>query len=253
MEISYEFWESIEERAKRLEGIWQLLKKDKEAKELSEAQLHDAIGQAVSKLRSLRWKVDQMLEKDNVDPIFKEHYLTYTREEFLFDTEVNYHKIKALVNRAPKQLQQDPEVGPYFKEIFKLLKKVEVPEDSSPGYFDTEGTYHWNTTEKTREKFLKGIPDAFPDEIDPSDLIGHSESLVDPEGTLNETQETEQERKKLQLISELKSLVEGEFDKDNKKAAKKANKGGKKEKSKEDKKSAKIAKSGGNKGTKGGK
>ncbi len=220
MDISYKFWESTEDRAKRLEGMWLETKKQRDAREMSEAQLYVLYNDVVNKLRAVRWKMDQMLEREGVDPIFKEHYLTYSRKEFLVDSEVNFRKIKIMLQRMPNDLKNDEEVGPYFQEIAKLIQKVAVYENTTPGYYDSDGSFHFATQMGSRkwkqEKDFgidydggSGIVDDFmEDEV-------NEEAAVEPKGDSNDLE------KKLKLIGELRRLATGDSKKDKKQPGKK--------------------------------
>jgi len=129
----------------RLERIWKELMDRKKKKKLEEEEMRESISKAIEQLRSVRWKLDQTLEKYEVDPIFIDHYQTYTREEFLLGAEVSFNKICALIKRLPQQLLDDPEVGPHFIRIRNYYKRIIIFEDKASGYYDGEGIYNWRS------------------------------------------------------------------------------------------------------------
>jgi hypothetical protein len=73
-------------------------------------------------LRRLRWRVDQELTRKNVEPLFKENYYTYTKDEFLLDAEFEFYKIKNLLSKSPKILKDDPVMSVDYLKIINLIK-----------------------------------------------------------------------------------------------------------------------------------
>jgi hypothetical protein len=168
-------------------------------------QLHSDV---VEKLRGLRWKLDQRLESIGLEPVFKDMYYAYTREEFLLSGMVDYHKIKTLLSRASSELKKDPEIGPHLEEIHDLLKKVELLEETTPAYFSADGTYHWSvvpaqTKQRTAVRRVK-VPRA-PDEDMPLELDMDLEEELDTPRSQGRTTAVEE---KLRLIAEIKMATE---------------------------------------------
>ena len=50
-------------------------------------------------LRKLRWRVDQELTRRHVEPIFKEGYYSYDKQEFLLDADCEFAKVKNLLEK----------------------------------------------------------------------------------------------------------------------------------------------------------
>eukprot|EP00826_Nyctotherus_ovalis_P016763 TRINITY_DN14878_c0_g1_i3.p1 TRINITY_DN14878_c0_g1~~TRINITY_DN14878_c0_g1_i3.p1 ORF type:complete len:260 (+),score=110.93 TRINITY_DN14878_c0_g1_i3:117-896(+) len=187
VEISYQFWETYEERMTRLEQIWKKLKENKKNEIIEEDKLLESIQKAVDHLRSVRWKLDQILEKNEIDPIFIDHYQTYTRKEFLLGAETRFHKICALIKRMPKELKRDPEIGPYFNQLISYYKQVIIPEDTTSFFYDGEGVYNWRPLE---------------------DVEPPKEKITEVYEEGKEPEENKQEEKGIQNIQEKENIEE---------------------------------------------
>ena len=64
----------------------------------------------------------------NFDPLFKENYRSYDKEEFLIDADVEFFKIKNLLTKNPKMLKEDPLLGLDYLKIIKLIKRKNLYE-----------------------------------------------------------------------------------------------------------------------------
>lgn len=229
LDISYQYWETLDERATRLESMWLQARKARETKETNEAELHILYAEAVKKLRNIRWKLDQTLEKSGINPLFKEMYMSYTRDEFLLDSQVNFRKIKALFKHTRDEFSADPEIQQCALMIQTLLQKVGVIEDSSPGYYDSEGLYHWHA-EKNIAKIIEddfqqgseedgsGYQDIEEEKYQRDEerqerkelfeeLRKEEEDMTDPYGGRHKKSASEE---RLQLINDLKGIAEAE-------------------------------------------
>lgn len=69
--------------------------------------------------------------KRNVDPLFKENYRAYDKEEFLIDADVEFFKIKSLLTKNPKLLKEDPLLGLDYLKIIRLIKQKKLIEVTS--------------------------------------------------------------------------------------------------------------------------
>ena len=65
---------------------------------------------------------------NNIDPIFYENLVTYTKEEFLIDSEIEFSKIKALLDKHPKELREDPIIGMDYLRMINLIRKKRLLE-----------------------------------------------------------------------------------------------------------------------------
>lgn len=88
--------------------------------------------------RSVRWKIDQELAKRNIDPLFKENYRAYDKEEFLIDADIEFFRIKTLLEKNPKILKDDPLLGIDYLKIINLIKKKKLVELSSDQYLPSD-------------------------------------------------------------------------------------------------------------------
>jgi len=70
----------------------------------------------------------------NIDPLFKENYRAYDKEEFLLDSDVEFSKIKRLLEKNPKVLKEDPFLGVDYLKIINLIKRKKLVELTSDEY-----------------------------------------------------------------------------------------------------------------------
>lgn len=71
--------------------------------------------------RRIRWRVDQELARRNFDPLFKENYYSYDKDEFLVDADFEFVKIKNLLNKSPMMLRDDPVLSIDYLKIINLI------------------------------------------------------------------------------------------------------------------------------------
>lgn len=137
LEKSYKFWEEPHEREKRLKEIWIDLKR-KNALEgpdarttMEQLELQEHI---VDKIRDLRWKIDQEMVKNNLEPLFKKAYHKYTKDEFLFDADIQFSKLKDFLKKNPRVLKEDPIIGQEYMGIINLIRRKKLLEYTTPAY-----------------------------------------------------------------------------------------------------------------------
>lgn len=70
----------------------------------------------------------------NVEPLFKENYRAYDKEEFLLDSDIEFSKIKRLLEKNPKILKEDPLLGVDYLKIINLIKRKKLVEQTSNEY-----------------------------------------------------------------------------------------------------------------------
>ena len=85
-------------------------------------------------MRKIRWKVDQELVRRNLDPIFKENYYQYSKSEFLIDADMEFFKLKRLLEKHPKVLKEDPIIGIDYIKIMGLIRRKKILEITSNEY-----------------------------------------------------------------------------------------------------------------------
>jgi len=81
--------------------------------------------------------VDQELTRRSIEPIFKENYYSYDKDEFLIDADFEFIKIRNLLNKSPKLLKEDPILGIDYLKIINLIKQKKLLENSSDQYDPT--------------------------------------------------------------------------------------------------------------------
>jgi len=64
-------------------------------------------------------------------PIFPENYYSYTKDEFLYDADFEFVKVKNLLNKSPKMLRDDPILSLDYLKIINLIKRKKLLEKTS--------------------------------------------------------------------------------------------------------------------------
>lgn len=75
----------------------------------------------VERCRALRWKMDQELIKENVEPIFKFNYRNYTAEDFMVDSAIEFSKLKHFLSHNPGVLKENNALTNEYEFIKKLM------------------------------------------------------------------------------------------------------------------------------------
>jgi len=88
-------------------------------------------------LRRVRWRVDQELTRRSIEPIFKENYYSYDKEEFLLDADFEFVKVRNLLSKSPKLLRDDPVMGIDYLKVINLIKQKKILENTSDQYDPT--------------------------------------------------------------------------------------------------------------------
>lgn len=84
-----------------------------------------------------------------MEPLFKDFYTDkYDKEEFLLDVDVEFSKIKRLLNKNPRVLREDPVLSIDYLKIIGLIRQQKMLEDTSEAY-DPEAAYknQWQDVE----------------------------------------------------------------------------------------------------------
>jgi hypothetical protein len=82
-------------------------------------------------VRKIRWRVDQELTRRSIEPIFKENYYSYEKDEFLIDADFEFVKIKNLLEKSPKLLKEDPILSIDYLKIINLIKQKKLLENTT--------------------------------------------------------------------------------------------------------------------------
>ncbi|CAI2359690.1 unnamed protein product [Moneuplotes crassus] len=131
------FIEDDFEREKRLREMWIDLKRKNviggpDARTTDEQfELQELI---VDKIRDLRWKIDQEMVKQDLDPIFKKAYHKYTKDEFMYDADLQFSKLKSFLSKNPRVLKEDEIIGQEYLGIIQLIRRKKLLEYSTPAY-----------------------------------------------------------------------------------------------------------------------
>lgn len=136
LELEYKFWESDEDKEQRLKKIWIDLKrknafaeqKDVQQQNRQQVELNNEIADLI---RRIRWRVDQEMTRRHIEPIFKDQYYSYTKDEFMFDAEFEFYKVKNFLSRSPRLLREDPILGIDYLRIIGLIKQKKLLERAS--------------------------------------------------------------------------------------------------------------------------
>ena len=95
----------------------------------------------------------------NVEPLFKENYRAYDKEEFLIDSDIEFSKLKHLLEKNPKLLKEDPLLGVDYLKIINLIKRKKLVEETSNEYSaadQIDSTYR-DLNQIDRENVLKKL------------------------------------------------------------------------------------------------
>ena len=100
--MEYKFWETQEDKEERIKKIWINLKRKNALGGLDQRSTGEQLElnkEITNLVRKIRWRVDQELTRRSIEPVFKENYYTYDKEEFLIDTDFEFVKIKNLLSK----------------------------------------------------------------------------------------------------------------------------------------------------------
>lgn len=138
---TYYYWEDLDQKEMRLRELWINSRKERleqnmkrpEALSKELTKLNDNISVLV---RNLRRKIDQTLLKNRKHPIFGANYRYYKYDEFMLDSEIEFHKIKKFLESSPEKIKNDPEIGYKYKELIDLLKRKKIGEATTSQFED---------------------------------------------------------------------------------------------------------------------
>jgi len=146
--MEYKFWETQEDKQQRIKKLWIDLKRKNAlggAEARTSREQNDINKTIVELVRKIRFRVDQELTRRNIDPLFKENYYSYDKNEFLIDADFEFVKVKNLLGNNPRMLKEDPVLSIDYLKIINLIKQKKLLELSS-NHFDPssalEATYH---------------------------------------------------------------------------------------------------------------
>ena len=150
--MEYKFWETQEDKEERIKKIWIDLKRKNDLGGLDQRSTGEQLelNREITELvRKIRWRVDQELTRRSIEPVFKENYYSYDKEEFLIDTDFEFVKIKNLLSKSPKLLKEDPVLSIDYLKIINLIKHKKLLENSTNQYDPTSAVEsHWYDTDK---------------------------------------------------------------------------------------------------------
>lgn len=178
LEMEYKFWETQEDKEERIKRIWIDLKRKNALGGLDQRTSGEQIelNKEITELtRKIRWRVDQELTRRSIEPIFKENYYTYDKDEFLIDADFEFVKIKNLLSKSPKLLKEDPILSIDYLKIINLIKQKKLLENTTDQYDPTSAVeaHHYDVDkndriialreEEGREHFAKNFEEAESD------------------------------------------------------------------------------------------
>ena len=103
----------------------------------------------ISQIRKIRWKIDQELVRRNHRPLFPQNYMdTYEKEEFLLDADMEFYKVKKLLEKSPKLLRDDPLLSIDYHKIIGLIRQKKLVERTSDHFSpENAANYSWYDTQ----------------------------------------------------------------------------------------------------------
>jgi hypothetical protein len=156
----YFYTEDSIDKESRLRELWINSKRNNlEAQTEELTKLDDAIAELV---RNIRRKIDQNLIKMRKHPVFGANYRFYEEEEFMIDSEIEFHKIKKFLKEDSSVIKKDPEIGYRYEELLQTLKRKKIIENSVPMF----GAEHINDFYNKNDV----IADEDEDKIDMDDI-----------------------------------------------------------------------------------
>lgn len=110
--------------------------------------------------------MDQELTRRNINPIFGNNYNNkYEKEEFLIDVDMEFFKLKKLLERSPNVLKEDPILAVDYLKIIQVIRRKKLLEFSGNHYDPANQfytTYHdQNILDKEKLKKARANIDRF--------------------------------------------------------------------------------------------
>jgi hypothetical protein len=151
----------------------------------------------------------------NVEPLFKENYRAYDKEEFLLDSDIEFSKLKHLLEKNPKLLKEDPLLGVDYLKIINLIKRKKLIEVTSDEYnpADSIDSTYRDISLIEREALFKRLKqeDKLRRDLDMDDSQGGSDrlQLEDQEADVSvRAAKKREEREKNKLLKQFDALAE---------------------------------------------
>ena len=79
--------------------------------------------------------------RKNREPLFKENYHSYTKQEFMLDADFEFYKVRNLLTKSPRLLQEDPVLSVDYMKVINLIKEKKLLESTSD-HFDPSSSVH---------------------------------------------------------------------------------------------------------------
>jgi len=97
------------------------------------------------------------LTRRSIEPIFKEGYYSYDRDEFMIDADFEFVKVKNLLSKSPKILKDDPVLSIDYLKIINLIKQKKLLENTSDQFDPTSAleAHHYDIEKAKRLQELK--------------------------------------------------------------------------------------------------
>ena len=108
---------------------------------MSEEEHNELRTEIIELIRKIRWKVDQELVRRNHRPLFANNYMEkYEKEEFLVDADMEFFKVKKLLEKNPRVLRDDPVLSIDYHKIINMIRQKKLVESTSD-HFDSGNSY----------------------------------------------------------------------------------------------------------------
>ena len=127
---TYYYNEDPIDKETRLRELW--IKSKKNNLEINTDEIIKLNESIASLVREIRRKIDQNLLKIKKHPIFRSNYRYYEEEEFMIDSDIEFHKIKKFLQSDVEVIKNDPEIGFRYEELLQVLKRKKIIESSVP-------------------------------------------------------------------------------------------------------------------------
>lgn len=149
LEMQYKFWETPKDKEERLKLLWVDLKRKNALGGMDQRSTGEQLEinrQIADIVRRVRWRVDQELVRRSVQPVFKENLYSYDKDEFLFDADFEFVKVKNLLSKSPRLLKEDPVLAVEYLKIINLIKQKKLLEKTSDQFDPSSalGSHYYN-------------------------------------------------------------------------------------------------------------
>eukprot|EP01015_Nassula_variabilis_P021264 TRINITY_DN3770_c0_g1_i2.p1 TRINITY_DN3770_c0_g1~~TRINITY_DN3770_c0_g1_i2.p1 ORF type:complete len:745 (-),score=182.72 TRINITY_DN3770_c0_g1_i2:154-2388(-) len=127
----YRLFENNEERMARLEEKWlkvRLASLESNLEKPTMQEQSETLQKVVDKVRRIKWRVDQQMQKNAEKLLFEEH-MRFTQDELMADEEVYYEMLDFYLKQSEEAKKDTPRKELDDERIMKTIKRRQLVED----------------------------------------------------------------------------------------------------------------------------